>query len=767
MGTLNPNILSPELARALNAAHTRMRATARPLLTPALLLLTFVRDSDSAAHRLLVQLAVERSFRLDELAASAEAFARAAPGQDADFTYQGDNGPIRLSTEMLIVLDEGRSIAEAAGETQVGTEHALGGLAERGVGTAGILRRYGITRETLASRLTTSAQTKRVAGQDNVAQAKGGEGAPVFVREDLMHDLLGLLTLANHRHVMLVGDAGVGRRSLVQGLALLMAEGKGPQGLSNLVTVSDHALLIDPEKAIDTALQQARDGILFIPNIERFFGSAAVNAEFPKGTRSVQRALLNIMPVVIGSTTDAAWNERLAADSAVRENTHRLRVPEPSAEETVKILAVHKSELEHDYDVQIDEGALTAAANMAKRYVAGTPLPASAVAVLHRAGALLKLAKQSSVQTAHLSTPSLPAGRDSAQDASGKTDTLSTPTAASAQAAQDSLLDADDVAVAVSVMTSIPVSKLGLDERARYAHMVDAIHQRIIGQDEAVLAVSRAVKIARVGLKDPKRPIGSFLFLGPTGVGKTELAKALADFMFGTEDAMIVLDMSEYQQDHTVNRLIGAPPGYVGYEGGGQLTEKVRQRPHTVVLFDEVEKAHPRVLDVLLQIMEEGRLTDAQGRVASFSETVIILTSNMGSQFLDKPFMTDEMREEVMEVVHTTLRPEFLNRLDEIIMFLPLTSDQLRLILDLMLKKEVKTLQGQGVTLEISDAAKTWMLAQNDHPEWGARPLLRIIQKNLREPLADWFLTAAPQKGAKVVVDVDDKGLTFAPVTPE
>jgi ATP-dependent Clp protease ATP-binding subunit ClpA len=292
--------------------------------------------------------------------------------------------------------------------------------------------------------------------------------------------------------------------------------------------------------------------------------------------------------------------------------------------------------------------------------------------------------------------------------------------------------------------------------------MVEALHQRIIGQDEAVLAVSRAVKIARVGLKDPKRPIGSFLFLGPTGVGKTELAKALADFMFGSEDAMVVLDMSEYQQDHTVNRLIGAPPGYVGYEGGGQLTEKVRQRPSTVVLFDEAEKAHPRVLDVLLQIMEEGRLTDAQGRVTSFSETVIILTSNAGSEYLDKPVMTDEMREQVMAVMRAAFRPEFLNRLDEIVLFLPLTPKQLRQILDLMLKKEAKLLASQGVTLEISEAAKTWLLAQNDHPEWGARPLRRIIQKNLREPLADWLLTAAPPKGAQVAVDMREQGLAFS-----
>ena len=731
MASLNPNIPSPDLTKALNAAAIRMRALKLPYLTPALLLVSFVRDDGSAAHRLLVQLAVERSFRLDELAVSAEVLAKASPGTDANFIFTDESGQaIRMSTEMVVLLDEGRSIAEASGETQIGTEHALGGLGERGVSTATILRRYGISRETLASRLAIQAQVKRTTGQDTVAQAKAGDALPVYVRGDLMRDLLGLLTLANHRHVVLVGDGGVGRRSLVNGLSLLMAEGKGPVGLRNLVQVTDHSLLFDAEKAVDSAYQQARDGILFVPNIERFFGSSMASPEFPKATRLLQRAFLAVSPVVIATTTDVAWNERLAADSVVRAHTHRLRVPEPSIDDTVAILGVHRARVESDYGFTITDNALPAAATLAKRYVVGTPLPSSALAALHRAGALLKLAGQSTV-----------AFRPDLQP--------------------DSELDADDVAVAVSAMTGIPVSKLGVDERARYAHMVDALHQRIIGQDDAVLAVSRAVKIARVGLKDPKRPIGSFLFLGPTGVGKTELAKALAEFMFGSEDAMVVLDMTEYQQDHTVNRLIGAPPGYVGFEGGGQLTEKVRQRPSTVVLFDEVEKAHPRVLDILLQIMEEGRLTDSQGRLTSFSETVIILTSNMGSEFLDKPVMTDEIRELVMTVVKSTLRPEFLNRMDEVIMFLPLTTDQLAQILELMLKKEVKMLAAQGVTLELSDATKVWMLAQNDHPEWGARPLRRIIQKNLREPLADWLLNAAPPKGAKVAVDAGESGLTF------
>jgi ATP-dependent Clp protease ATP-binding subunit ClpC len=756
LGTLNPNIPSFELAKALNGAAKRMAAYRRPLLTPALLLLTLIRDDGSAAHRMLVTAAAERGFRLDDLAGSAEALARADGDSNADFNFIDETGhPVPLSAGMLIVLDEGRSIAQAAGERQVGTEHAFAALSEQGVNTAALLRRYGITPAMMTNRLVDQAQTRRLGAQDLAAQARGGEVKPVYVRQDLMDDLLGLLALAEQRHVVLVGDVGVGKRSLVQALALLMAEGdagvqRGPADLRNLVWTPDTALLDDADKALTNGLRAAADGILFIPSIDRFFNGAIAMAEFPKATRTVQRAFLAARPVIIGTTTDAAWNDRLANESIVSQNSHRLRVPEPTLDETRAILAVHKPRLEQDYNLEIADGALPAAAQMAKRYVAGSVLPASALAVLHRACALLKLAgQQAALRQAQTPAP-VPVV---AAGASGGN---------SAGAAPNNQLDADDVAVAVGAMTGIPVSKLGVDERARYVHIVDALHARIIGQEEAVLAVSRAVKIARVGLKDPKRPIGSFLFLGPTGVGKTELAKALADFMFGDEDAMVTLDMSEYQQDHTVNRLLGAPPGYVGYEGGGQLTERVRNRPHTVVLFDEVEKAHPRVLDILLQIMEEGRLTDSQGRLTSFSETVIILTSNAGAEYLDQPVMTDAMREQAMAVVHATFRPEFLNRLDEIVLFLPLTPEQLRQILDLMLKNETKLLAGQGVTLEISDAARAWLLAQNDHPEWGARPLRRIIQKNLREPLADWLLSAAPPAGSRVTVDAGEQGLAFS-----
>jgi len=292
--------------------------------------------------------------------------------------------------------------------------------------------------------------------------------------------------------------------------------------------------------------------------------------------------------------------------------------------------------------------------------------------------------------------------------------------------------------------------------------MEEQIHQRLIGQDEAVAAVSRAVKIARVGLRDPRRPIGSFLFLGPSGVGKSELAKALAEFMFGSEEAMLTLDMSEYQNEGSVNRLIGAPPGYVGYEGGGQLTDYVRERPYTVILFDEVEKAHDRVFDVLLQVLDEGRLTDGQGRLATFSETVIIMTSNLGARYLMTPVVGEQERGLVMQAVHDFFRPEFLNRLDDIIFFHQLSREQLAQILELMLKNEFRLAERQGIHLEVTPAAREWLLTQNDQPEFGARPLRRILGRYVREPLANFLLTQKKAEEATVVVDRGGDGLTFS-----
>ncbi|MFN2183922.1 MAG: AAA family ATPase [Anaerolineae bacterium] len=730
MGTLNPDILSEQLSGALGEAAGIMRGLRQRVLMPEHLLLAFLDNESYDAHTLLVRFADERGFQLSELTQAVEGQVRVRRAADVDFDFVDKDGiRVPLGDELLKVLDEGLAIARSRGEVWTDTEDVLAAMCQAGVSTAGLLQKRGITPTAMTSLLSDAALARHSATRDLVARAREGELRPVYYRQDLIRDLLNLLNLARDRHVILVGPAGVGKRSLIQSLALLIAEGKGPRAVKSVIEIAEPALLADPERAVEAGQRKASGGALFLPNVQRFFGGV-LQAEFPKAQDEVQRAFLDDKAVVLATATDADYQERLAANTTLAEHSHVLKVPEPSHDETVEILRVHKPHAEADYEITISDEALGVATTLAKRYLSGVMLPASALQLLHRACALLRMAAQ----------PQL---------------------AFRSPAEPDARLDAEDVTLAASLMTGLPVAKLGADERGRYAHMVEHLHQRIIGQDEAVLAVSRAVKTARVGLKDPRRPVGSFLFLGPTGVGKTELAKALAEFLFGDEEATVALDMSEYQQEHTVNRLIGAPPGYVGYESGGQLTDAVRDKPYTVVLFDEVEKAHPRVLDILLQVMEEGRLTDGQGRTASFSEAVIIMTSNLGSEYLTEPVLTDAAREQVMQLVKTTFRPEFLNRLDEIILFHPLSQEQLRLILGLMLKGEIKLLEARGVSLQVSEDACTWMLAQNDHPEWGARPLRRIIRRYLREPLADYLLEADPSPGTSVRVDAAEQGLTF------
>ncbi len=476
-----------------------------------------------------------------------------------------------------------------------------------------------------------------------------------------------------------------------------------------------------------SGLRRASGGILLVPRIERFFADRLRMQFKQQVSRDLQKALLGNEQVIIGTTTAGAYN-KLVQKPIIRQHTQRLDVPPATKTEAIAMLAFHKQRLEREYDIEVTSEGLETAVSIADQYIKSIALPAAAVQLANRACALVKM----------------------------KTDALF-PSAITA----DNALSPDDVMAAASQMMKIPITKLGEDEQAKYANMAEQLHRRIIGQDEAVTAVSRAVKTARVGLRAPKRPIGSFLFLGPSGVGKTELAKALAEFMFGNEKAMLVLDMSEYQEEASVNRLIGAPPGYVGYAEGGQLTNFVRERPYTVVLFDEIEKAHANVFDVLLQVMEEGRLTDNQGSTTTFSETVLIMTSNLGSKHMLVPVISELERAQVMEDVHAFLRPEFLNRLDDVIMFHQLAGAELAKILDLMLKKELKLAASQGISLSITPSAREWILAQNDQPQYGARPLRRLIARHLREPLADFLLSQKRADNVWIVVNVKGAGLVF------
>jgi ATP-dependent Clp protease ATP-binding subunit ClpC len=734
-GTLNPNIPSRELTRALNVASARMKDLEKRVLTPEALLLTFAELKDVTAHRMLRELVRTRGHQWDRFTGEVNAIARERIAPDVEFDWVNDEDQrISLADEVLVALDEARTLAQARDEVYTGTEHVLVGLTHAKVSTNRILERYGITQRAAQDILAEQVIARSTTTTDYVALARQGEIMPVYFREDLLRDLIGLLTLATDRHVILVGPQGVGKRTLVYSLALLIAERKGPSDLNTVIEINEEALLDNTKLAVQAGLRKAKGGILLVPHLARFFGG--FRAEFPEAAANeLQKAFFvsNGQPVIIGTATEAEYSERLESNTAVRGHAHALRVEATSIDETTAILETLKARFEGDYDLTIGDESLGQTARLAGRYLTTAPLPASAVHLLHRACAGVKMSTQSSL-TIKADVPA------------------------------DQTLDAEDVMVTVSQITGIPVNRLGAEERTRYAHMVEHLRRRIVGQEEAVLAVSRAVKTARVGLKDPKRPIGSFFFLGPTGVGKTELAKALAEFMFGSEDSMIALDMTEYQEENAVNRLIGAPPGYVGYEAGGQLTDRVASMPYSVVLFDEVEKAHARVLDVLLQIMEEGRLTDGKGRTVNFSETVVILTSNIGSQYLSDPTRSSAYaRDAAEQELKSHFRPEFLNRLDDIIFFNALSNEDLRQILDLLLKKEQAMAAGRGLKIEVSDTARSWLLSQNEHPEWGGRPLRRIIQKHIREPLADWLLTEDPDPGSTVQVDVDGSKLIFRP----
>lgn len=729
MSTLNPNIPSPELAGLMTTAGEQMGAMKRKLLTPQLLLHTFLNTPNCAAYQILSQLAQQRGFKVDELARRVEMMAESTPGRNARFDFTDDFGKtLPLSEEMLVVLDEGLSIAQAREELKVSSGHALAAMCDIKVTTFGALQRVGVSQAAVMALLDEVVQDSGPVIHDWVHEAKQGNTLPVYQRTELLRDLISLLSLAQRRHVILVGAEGVGKRTLAYSLAQLIAEGKGP-AVRSLVQLNEAALLENPLAAMRVGLRRASEGILLVPGVERFF-AGRLRAPFPEQVnRDLQKAMLGNEHIIIGTTTPAGYDQ-LVQDRLVREQAQRLDVPPATRDETIAMLAYHRTRLEQEYELQVAREALETAAKIADQYIKGVALPAGAVQLVDRAGALVRMVSSGQA-------PEMPEVRP------------------------DNQLDSNDVLLAAAQMTGIPLAKLSEDEQSRYADMETHLHRRIIGQEEAVRAVSRAVKTARVGLRDPKRPIGSFLFLGPSGVGKSELAKALAAFMFGTEEAMLTLDMSEYQGEGSVNRLIGAPPGYIGYEGGGQLTDFVRRTPYAVVLLDEVEKAHDRVFDVLLQVLEEGRLTDGQGRTTTFSETVIIMTSNLGARHMLVPTLTAVEEELVMAAVHDFFRPEFLNRLDDVILFHQLTPEQLSRILDLMLKKEFRLAEQQGLRLALTQRAKEWLLAQNDQPEFGARPLRRIIGRHLREPLANFLLSRSAPAETTVIVDAGDGALTF------
>lgn len=740
MSTLNPDLISKDMDAVLNDAVPMLKEYRKSSIMPEMVLLSMINRTDTAANRMLKMFESTRGVDLERLERQVRLSiqSRRDPDGSLDFVAVG-NKKVPMSRQSIVLLDDALTVANSMNEQKIDTDHALAVLSETSVSTGGILRQFSITPKAIqdvygdASKIIPGGLDRDDSTTvDYVKRAKRGQLRAVHFREDLLRNMINVLTQAVNRHIILVGPDGVGKRTLAYSLALLMAEDKGPAGLSNLVQISETALLDGDQEAFRAGMSAARHGILFLPLIHRFFGGP-IKADFNKATSLVQKAFLSDDPVIICTTSDQEFQARIQGVSAIMENSQVIRVEEPSLDETVQILETIAPHVEADYEINIEHDALKMSATMAQRFLTVTPLPLSAEQLLHRTAAMVNMGKQ-----AHLAF---------------KPDT------------NDETLDVEDVTIVASQMTGIPVTKLGADERLRYANMRESLSERLIGQEEAVQLVSRAIKTARVGLKDPKRPIGTFLFLGPTGVGKTELAKVLADFMFGSEENLMPLDMSEYKDESSINRLIGSSVGYVGSEEGGQLTERLRTQPYTIILFDEIEKAHPRIMDVLLQVMEEGRLTDGLGNKARFSEAVVILTSNIGSEHLMVRHITDEIREQIMDQVLEFLRPEFINRLDEVILFNALGDDDLEKILDLLIAKENKLAMNQGLSFSFTNGAKKWLLEQNDEPEFGARPLRRILRRFFREPLADFLLRSNPPEGTEVKVSASRKkggGLRFA-----
>jgi len=736
-GTLASKIPTQELTHALNKAAELMRAKQKRTLTAEMLLLAFVQLPAIEAYQLLRNFSRQRGFDWNDFVRDVDSLAGNRLARDVNFDFVADNRErVSLSEEVLAILDEGLTLANDRNESWCSTSHALAIMTTAQIGTYRLLNKLGITKRAVIEAMGNPTLASGATAVDHVALARQEQLAPVFPRDNLLRNLMNVLSMTTARHVILTGPAGVGRHSLVLALAGRVAQGKGPAGLNSVVQMNEHALLDDALTTLQAGLRMAKGGILFVPDIVRFFGGPRRYPDFPdRAGNELQKALMGSDTAIIGTATEEQYSNHLSKNGIITDHSQQFPVPPATVPETVEILSTLQPTFETDYNITITADSLAEAARLAGRYYAVEPLPGSAVHLLHRACAMFRV---------NLDT-------DEGQ--------LVNP---------DGRLDIDDVMKAASILTGIPMSNMSVDERQRYMNMADHLHKRIVGQQEAVQALSRAVKMARVGLKDPRKPIGSFLFLGPTGVGKSELAKALAEFMFGTESALITLDMSEYMDASSVNRLIGSPPGYVGHDAGGQLTDAIKKQPYSVILFDEVEKANVKVFDTLLQVLDEGRLTSGKGETVSFSESVILMTSNIGGRFLADPNLEEAAGQaRAEEAVKAHFRPEFLNRLDDIIFFHLLTGENLRDILDLMLGKEEKLLAGRDLQMQVSEATKTWLLAQNDHPEWGARPLRRIIQKHLREPLADFLLQEELAPGITIKVQKHGESLKFIQAKPK
>lgn len=730
-------------------------------------------------------------------------------------------GQIPFTPRAKKVLELAVTEARDLGHSYIGTEHLLLGLIREGEGVAAqvlsslgvdlekareeVLELLGGKTETVQQKAAKPTRTPTLDkfGRDLTQLAKEGQLDPVIGREKEIERVIQILSRRTKNNPVLIGEAGVGKTAIAEGLAQKIVQGSLPEPLLNkrLVTIELGGIVAGTKyrgefekrmERIINEIKKAKNIILFIDEIHTLVGAGAAEGAID-ASNILKPALARGELQCIGATTLDEYRKYIERDEALARRFQPVMVNEPTVEETIEILKGLRDKYEAYHRVKITDEALIAAAKLSNRYIQGRFLPDKAIDVIDEAAARIRLQSSTRPKELKKMEEKLEQVRKE-KEAAVKAQEFEK--AASLRDTEKKLREAlakqraqwesdkgrkgekekvteEDVAYIVSSWTGVPVRDLTEGESKKLLRMEEALHRRVIGQDEAVKAVSQAIRRAQAGVKNIKRPIGVFMFLGPTGVGKTELAKALAEFLFGDENAMVRLDMSEYMEKFTVSRLIGAPPGYVGYEEGGELTEKIRRRPYSVILLDEIEKAHPDVFNILLQIMEDGRLSDNLGHTVDFRNTVLIMTSNLGAEQItsgaslgfqaegEKGMSYEEMRNRVLSELKRHFRPEFLNRLDEVIVFHSLTKEEVKKIVELMLDEEKKLLKEKGIILEVTEEAKDLIAQEGYDPDFGARPLRRAIQRLIENPLSEEILAGKFKTGDKVIAGIKDGRIFF------